>query len=302
MIEFRDLKLIKEIAATGNMTKAAAKLFLTQPSLSHQLKDIESRLGTQLFLRINKSMVLTPAGERILKAANEILPQLEAVESDVINGITQSKEIRMATKCYTGYHWLPTLMKEFQSEFPEVVFDVITEAMSEPIEYLLKGRIDIAITNDRATNRGIHTEKLFDDEMVLLVPDDHPLASKPFVVAEDFRDQNLIIYRENFTEDFFSQKLLIPEKVTPKRVMKMQLTEARVELVKAGIGVTVLSRWLVRSFLKKGSGIQQVKITKKGLHRSWYLVCLEQMKSDAYIKKFIGFLKEQHLGIQTKNE
>jgi LysR family transcriptional regulator for metE and metH len=210
MIEFRDLKLIKEIAATGNMTKAAARLFLTQPSLSHQLKDVESRLGTQLFLRINKSMVLTPAGERILKAANDILPQVEAAESDVVNGITQSKEIRMATKCYTGYHWLPTLMMEFHEEFPEVVFDVITEAMSEPIEFLLKGRIDIAITNDRATQRGIHAEKLFEDEMVLLVPDGHPLAGKPFVVAADFKDQNLIIYRENFTEDFFAQKLLMP--------------------------------------------------------------------------------------------
>src|ERR1700754_1839812 len=190
MIEFRDLKLIKEIATTGNMTKAASKLFLTQPSLSHQLKEIESRLGTALFLRINKSMVLTPASERILKAANDILPQVEAAESEIVHGAKQSREIRMATKCYTGYHWLPTLMKEFQVEFPEVVFDVVTEAMTEPIEYLLKGRIDIAITNDRATNRGIHVEKLFDDEMVLLVPDDPPLADKPYVVANDFKNQN----------------------------------------------------------------------------------------------------------------
>jgi DNA-binding transcriptional LysR family regulator len=67
-------------------------------------------------------------------------------------------------------------------------------------------------------------------------------------------------------------------------------------LVRAGIGVTVLSRWLVSTFLEKNSGVRQVRVTKKGLYRSWYLACLTQMKSDAYIRKFIGFLKRQQLG------
>jgi LysR family transcriptional regulator for metE and metH len=297
MIDIRHLKLIREIATTGNMTKAATRLFLTQPSLSHQLKEIESRLGTPLFLRVNKSMVLTAAGERVLQAANDILPQLEAAESDIVNGITQTKEIRMSTKCYTGYHWLPALMKEFHTEFPEVVFDVVTEAMSEPVEFLLKGKIDIAIVNDKPGQKGVHIEKLFDDELVLLVPDDHPLADKPFAVPSDFRGVNLIIYKESFTEDFFASRLLIPAKVTPLRLTKMQLTEARVELVRAGIGITVLSRWLVKSFLKKDSGLRQVKITKRGLYRSWYLVCLQQVRNDAYIRKFITFLKDQQLGV-----
>lgn len=296
MIDIRHLTLIREIAATGNVTKAASRLFLTQPALSHQLKEIEARLGTPLFLRINKSMVLTPAGERLVKAANDIIPQVEAAESDVINGIMGKKEIRMSTKCYTGYHWLAGLMKEFQAEFPEVTFDIVTEAMSEPIEFLIKGKIDIAITNERADDKGVHVEKLFEDEMILLVPEDHPLADKPFVVPADFRDQNLIIYKESVSHDFISSRLLIPENITPARITKMQLTEARVELVKAGIGVTVLSRWLVKSFLKKGSGVNQVRITKKGLYRTWYLVCLQQAKNDAHVKKFITFLKEHQLG------
>jgi LysR family transcriptional regulator, regulator for metE and metH len=296
MIDIRHLKLIKEIATTGNMTKAAVRLFLTQPSLSHQLKEIESRLGTPLFLRINKSMVLTQAGERILKAANDILPQIEAAESDIIHGTQQCREIRMSTKCYTGYHWLPALMKEFHSEFPEVIFDVVTEAMLEPVDFLLKGKIDIAIINDRPDQKGVHVEKLFDDEMVLLVPEDHRLSSKPYVVPTDFRDENLIIYKESFAEDFFAAKLLIPAKVTPQRLTKMQLTEARVELVRAGIGITVLSRWLVKSFLKKDSGLKQIKVTRKGLYRAWYLVCLEQMKYDSHIKRFMTFLKDQQLG------
>jgi LysR family transcriptional regulator for metE and metH len=296
MIDFRHLKLIKEISTTGNMTKAASRLFLTQPSLSHQLKEIESRLGTPLFLRINKSMVLTPSGERMLKAANDILPQVEAAESDIINGMKRVKEIRMSTKCYTGYHWLPSLMKEFNEEFPEVTFDVVTEAMSEPIDFLLRGKIDIAITNDKVTQRGVHTEKLFDDEMVLLVPNDHPLADKPFVVAEDFRNENLIIYKEAIGEDYFASRLLTPGKVTPKRLTRMQLTEARVELVKAGIGITVLSRWLVKSFLQKGSGLKQVRVTRKGFYRGWYVACLEQMKEDVHLRKFIAFIKKESRG------
>ena len=296
MIEVRHLKLIKEIATTGNMTRAADKLFLTQPSLSHQLKEVEIRLGTPLFLRVNKRMVLTPAGKRILDAADEILPKLKILEKD-INGIDSSlHEIRLCTKCYTAYHWLPPLIKKFSKVHQDVNFEVIVEAMDDPVGYVLKDQVDIAITNARSKENGVHFEKLFDDEQVLLVPADHPLAKKPHVVPSDFKDQNLIIYKESFDSDHFSGRILIPAGITPAKITKMQLTEARLEMVKAGLGVTVLSRWLVKPLIKGDSSIKQIRITSKGFYRTWYTVALDQKKDNPYIKQFISFLKEQELG------
>lgn len=296
MIEVRHLRLVAEIARTGNMTRAAARLFLTQPSLSHQLKEIESKLGTALFLRVNKTLVLTPAGERLLLAADEILPKVAQAEDEIRGRKRVSATIRMTTKCYTGYHWLPKLMKEFNREFPEVEFDIVTEAMTQPLEFLLNGKIDVAVTNERPSRKGIYQEKVFDDEMVLLVPTSHRLAKKKTIEPQDFVNEHLIIYKESFAEDFFAASVLIPANVVPARVTKMQLTEARVELVRAGIGITVLSRWLVKPFLQKSSGIAQIRITRKGVYRSWYVACLQQTKDEPYVRKFISFLKDQQLG------
>lgn len=296
MIEIKHLHLIKEIADTGNMTKASRKLFLTQPSLSHQLKAIESRLGVQLFLRINKSMILTDAGRMLLNASEEILPRLATIEKRLKHAIDSVHELRVSTQCYTCYHWLPVLMKKFRDTHPNVEIDIVTEAMNDPVEFLLKGKIELAITNDKSESNGVSFEKVFDDEQVLLVPCDHPLATKMYVTPRDFQNQNVIIYKEAFESDYFAQNMLIPQNVTPARVTKMQLTEARVELVKAGIGITVLSKWLVKPFLQGNSTLKQVRITKKGFYRSWYIASLTQNRNDTYIRDFIEFLKEQDLG------
>ena len=82
-LEIRPLSLVNEIAATGSVTRAAEKLHLTQSALSHQLRDIESRLGLQLFLRLGKRMVLTPPGERVLGAASRVLDEISRAEDDL---------------------------------------------------------------------------------------------------------------------------------------------------------------------------------------------------------------------------
>jgi len=188
------------------------------------------------------------------------------------------------------------LLKKFRQAFKTVEIDIVTEAMNDPIDYLLKGQIDIAITNSKDAAKGVIFEKIFDDEQILLVPDDHPLAGRDYVRPADFKNENLIIYKEQFESDYFAHNLLIPQNVTPARVTKMQLTEARVELVKAGIGITVLSKWLVKPFLQQGSRLRQVRITKKGFFRAWYVACLTRYRDDSYLKNFISFLKEQDLG------
>jgi LysR family transcriptional regulator, regulator for metE and metH len=296
MIEIRHLHLIREIAETGNMTRASKKLFLTQPSLSHQLKEIESRLGVQLFLRINKNMVLTPAGEKILEASRDILPRLAVIEKELKNSNGGMRELRVSTQCYTCYHWLPVLMKKFRDKFPRVEIDIVTEAMNNPVEFLLNGKVDLVITNRKTQDNGVTFEKLFDDEQVLLVPTGHRLASKAYVMPRDFSGENLIIYKEDVDSDYFASHVLLPAGIMPGRITKMQLTEARVELVKGGIGITVLSRWLVKPFLQGSSLLKQVRITKKGFYRSWYVASLAQKRPDNHVSHFIEFLKEQDLG------
>ncbi|MBL7851368.1 MAG: LysR family transcriptional regulator [Cyclobacteriaceae bacterium] len=297
MIEIRHLRLIREIVEAGNLTLAAKRLHLTQPSLSHQLQEIETRLGVQLFLRINKKMRITPAGQRMLRAAETILPQMGMVEKEIRENGT-AKEIRVSTHCYTCYHWLPALMKDFRRQFPDVQIEIVTEAMKEPVQYLLAGKIDIALTSIRSAERGLHFEKLFDDEQVLLLRNDHPLASREYVTARDLSSECLITYTEPFERGYFASRVLIPAGVTPAKITQMQLTEARVELVKAGMGITVLSKWLAKPFLGNGRELSQLRISRSGFFRPWYLVMLKQKMTDKGLRAFTEHLREYQLGMK----
>src|SRR6185295_11461415 len=147
-LEVRHLRLIRAIAEEGSVTKAGNRLFLTQSALSHQLRDLEVRLGANLFDRVNKKMLLTAAGQRILVAAKEILEHLDRVEEDV-KRIASNREgvLRISTECYTCYHWLPPVLKTFNLQHPGIDIKIIVEATADPISALLDGVIDIGLTN-----------------------------------------------------------------------------------------------------------------------------------------------------------
>src|SRR5438128_9701510 len=113
-LEIRNLQLVAAVADVGSLTRAGDRLHLTQSALSHQLRDIESRLGAALFLRVGRRLVLTPAGQRLLASATEILQRLEQTELDIREmGRDRAGRLRITTECYTCYHWLPPLLLRY---------------------------------------------------------------------------------------------------------------------------------------------------------------------------------------------
>src|SRR3954453_5089947 len=110
-LEVRHLRLVAAAASVGSLTRAGDQLHLTQSALSHQLRDIESRLGAALFLRAGKRLVLTPAGQRLLASGTEGLQRLQQTEHDIREmGRAPAGRLRLTTECYTCYHWLPPLL------------------------------------------------------------------------------------------------------------------------------------------------------------------------------------------------
>src|SRR4029078_6525135 len=105
-LDVRHLKLIVAVTEEKSVTRAGEVLHLTQSALSHQLREIEEKLGTPLFLRMNKKMILTPAGERLLFTARQVLEEMKRAE-DHIAEMASNKQgtLRLSTECYTCYHW-----------------------------------------------------------------------------------------------------------------------------------------------------------------------------------------------------
>ena len=114
-LEVRHLKLIAAVADYGGLTQAGHRLHLTQSALSHQLRDIEDKLGLRLFLRMRKKMPLTPAGERLLRSARLVLDEMRRAEEDLRQTASGREGVlRLSTECNTCYHWLPSRLRLFR--------------------------------------------------------------------------------------------------------------------------------------------------------------------------------------------
>lgn len=295
-LEVRHLRLVTAIAEEGGVTKAAGHLHLTQSALSHQLRDIEGRLGTRLFLRLGRRMVPTPAGERLLASARPLLDEILRVEDD-IGRLASDREgvIRLATECYTCYHWIPGILRDFRKLRPRVDIEILTADTRHPVEALLAGRIDLAIASTPISDRRVSVRPLFDDEMVAAFPPDHPLAARAYVAARDFRDQNVILYCPPGESTFF-EKVLVPAGVVPKQVTQIQLTEAIVEMVKAGLGVAVLARWAIAPQLAAGELIA-VPVAGKALRRRWFAASRRDGSAPPYLADFVDLLSKRGMSL-----
>ena len=115
-LELRHLKLVVAVAEEGSVTAASKRLHVTQSALSHQLRDAEEKIGAPLFLRLSKRMVPTACGERLLQTARNVLSELERTGREIGNNGENAGVIRLSTECYTCYHWLPPLLKDFRKK------------------------------------------------------------------------------------------------------------------------------------------------------------------------------------------
>jgi len=287
-LDLRHLQLVRAIAEEGSVTRAGLRLHLTQSALSHQLRDIESRLGTALFLRVGKRMVLTPAGERLLRSADDVIATIERTEEAIRNLSGDRRGVlRLTTECYTCYHWLPSLMKRYRQSHPQVDIRIDVTATSDPVTNLVEGRLDIAIVSVPVRDRRVVARPLFDDELVVIVEPRHPLAAKPFLQPEDFAQETLLTYSRK-EESLIYQRVLLPAGVMPV-VQQVQITEAMIELVKAGLGVAVLARWAVDPYVRSGV-VRAVRLTRLGYRRPWSAATLKDMARVPYIKAFIDLI------------
>jgi LysR family transcriptional regulator for metE and metH len=296
MLETRHLKLIVAVSEEKSVTRAGERLHLTQSALSHQLRDIEQRLGTPLFSRLNKRMILTQAGERLLQSARQVLDELKRAEDDIAQiAAGDHGSLRISTECYTCYHWLPEMLKEFNRKFPKVEVKILLEATHHPIPALLNGKLDFAIVSDLERDKRLIYKPLFRDEMVVIMAPHHPLAARPYITAKDFAGQTLFSYSPP-SESTLYNKVLLPAGVKPARFSEVQLTEAIIEMVKAGLGVSALARWAVARQIESGMLVAR-PLTRKGFHRQWCAALLKNDFTPAYVTDFIELLSRRSLPV-----
>jgi LysR family transcriptional regulator for metE and metH len=289
-LDSRHLRLIAEVARAENVTRAADRLNVTQSAVSHQLRELEDKLGTPLFIRSGRRMLPTAAGRLLADAAANVLGTIGDIEQKVSQLARNiSGELRVSAHCHTGYHWLPALVEGLQRRYPMFEVRISPEFTLNPIAALLDAKLDLAIMNDDSDDRRLRYHELFDDEHVAIVHPSHPWVARAFVTPEELVSEQLYLYSRSIDDSFLVQKVLRPSGIPLQRVTYLQLTEGILEMVKAGMGVSVLPRWSIVNVIASGE-IKPIRITRTGVFRKWFAATLRGVAPTPFMEEFIRLL------------
>ena len=301
-IEFRHLRTIRAIHSAGGLARAADVLNITQSALSHQIKGLEDQAGVELFVRRSKPLKLSAAGLRLLRLAEKVLPDIEALEAE-FSSLREGSAGRMhiAIECHACFEWLFPVLDRFRKTWNDVDVDIRPGLAFDALPALQKEEVDLVVSSDPEDLPGIIFKPLFDYEPVFVASSQSALAAKEFVVAEDFRDQTLITYPVDRTRlDVFTE-LLIPAKVEPQSVRQVELTAVILMLVASNRGVAVLPDWVVRE-VKTSTDYVTRRVTEKGLTKRLYAAIREDDADKPYVAQLIRLAREIPVRLQRGDQ
>jgi LysR family transcriptional regulator for metE and metH len=289
-IGLHHLRLVSTITKEGTLTRAAQSLHLTQSALSHQLKELESELGTSVFERKGKKLELSNEGNRFLVSAEKILAELRSLELD-IKGFKEGKKgtLRISTQCYTAYHWLPRIIKYYKEISPEIDIHINSGATYRPLDFLLTGELDVAIVRSRINNPLIHYEPIFEDQLYAILSTQNPLARKKKIAITDLQDQELFLpYNDPQSGNIpVIETLMEQQQVRPKHLHRIHYTDAIIEMVNSNLGISIMANWIIKPYVESRDIVAK-PLPPEVSNRKWYAATC---KKDPAINHFMDCLK-----------
>lgn len=297
MLELRHLRTLVALRDAGSLVEAAERVHLTQSALSHQIKDLEERLGSPLFLRKSKPVEFTRAGVRLLTLAEQVLPLVRMAERDLARLAGNEKgRLHMAIECHSCFQWLMPTIDHFRDHWPEVEIDIPGGHHFDPLPALAREQLDLVITADPQPLSGIHYEPLFRYEGLLAVARQHPLAGQPFVTPDALAEETLIIYPvEHARLDVFTQ-FLDPVGVRPREIRTAELTIMMMQLVASGRGVCALPNWALTEYLERDY-VKAVPLGEKGMWSTLFAAIREETRGAPWMEDFLRTARETSFAV-----
>ncbi|GJH37950.1 LysR family transcriptional regulator [Paraburkholderia hospita] len=292
MLERSHLMVVREVERQGSLTGAADVLNLTQSALSHTVKKLEQQLGTPVWTREGRSMRLTQAGQYLLGLANRLLPQFELAE-ERMKQYAQGERgtLRIGMECHPCYQWLLKVVSPYLARWPDVDVDVKQRFQFGGIGALFGYDIDVLVTPDPLKKPGLRFEPVFDYEQVLVVADEHALASEPYVTPEQLSAEVLITYPvETDRLDIYTQ-FLTPANVVPKRHKVIETTDIMLQMVASGRGVAALPRWLAEEYAG-WMPLTPLRLGRKGIAKQIFLGTREADDAIDYLSAFVAMARK----------
>jgi LysR family transcriptional regulator for metE and metH len=301
-VDLRDLELVDAVHRHGTLTAAAANLYVSQPALSQRLLRLEHRLGTALFERTSRRLDPTPAGKRIIDAAEVALSELR----DAVRDITKLQPdarvpVRVSTQCATNLQWIPAVLTEMRRHDPSADIAIVSVGDDAHADALVRGELDLAIVHklDRSMDH-IRLEALFDDELVAVHAIDHPWRRRRHVDAADFADVHLVLCESYDPSRTPATPLPTPGHAKPARLTLLPLvTDMIIETVAGSDAITILPSWNVAPYMANGR-VSTTRLGRQPQQRTWY-AAVRRQDADPRIADLVATMQASlATGIHTR--
>jgi DNA-binding transcriptional LysR family regulator len=242
MLDLEALHIFRTVAEQGGITRAAAKLNRVQSNVTTRVKQLEERLGTQLFVRERRRLTLSPEGELLLAYADELLRLSSEAQAAVKSG-TPRGIVRIGTLESTAAARLPAILSRYHLAYPQVRIELVTGTTGALIARVLNFDIEAAFVAEPFFARNVESHPAFNEELVLITAKSYPKIKRP----ADIGRKTIIAFGAGCTYRRCLENWLAKAKLVPDHVMEFNSYHAIVACVASGAGVAMVPRSIIRA-------------------------------------------------------
>lgn len=257
MMDERRWRIFKTVADERSFSRAARLMHMSQPAISLQVQAIEDHFGARLFDRDTKAVRLTAAGEALLPIAQRVLElydQAQRAVSDQVGVV--AGQLSIASSLTVGEYVLPAVIGAFRRFYPRVDIRLHIDNTEHVQRMTLEHGVDLGLAEAAVDHRDLHVEPFLSDELVLIVPPDHPWARRAAIAPSELQQAPLIMREAGSGTRRVAEEHLRQAGIDLARlqlVAALGSTEAVKGAVEVGLGVAIMSRWAIRKELRLGT-------------------------------------------------
>lgn len=294
-LDLRKVEIFYWVAELRSFSQAAELLSLRQPTVSAHVQELEEASGGKLFYRIHGRVSLTPLGELLVERAKSLLAFKRELRGAVeqFHG-TLSGELWVGGSNIPGEYLLPPKLGAFTKKYPAVKPVLRIRDSAGILEDVLDGKVELGFVGSKGTDARLGFKKLWDDEMVLAVPQGHPWTQRKFIQLSELRAEKFISREHGSgTLDSFLHLLAKGRRSLDNLLnisMELGSTEAVKQALRSGFGVSILSRISIKHELAEGT-LFEVPIRGLVMERDFYEVCHRHRPLHPIAQAFREFLK-----------
>jgi len=287
------LKVFEAIAEYGSFTRAAEELFLTQPTVSQQIKQLTKAIGLPLFEHVGKRLYLTDAGQEVLKVSRDIserFTQLEMTLAD-LKGLKQGK-LRLAATT-TAKYFVPRLLGSFRQRYPGISISLQVTNQQKLLERLAENLDDLYFTGQPPDNLDIKPRPVIENPLVVIAPYNHPLAQEKNISLQRLVEEPFIMREPGSGTRLAVERFFAENRVEINNVeMEIGSNEAIKQAIAGGLGISVLSR---HALALEGLNGPLVMLDVEGfpIQRYWYVVYPTGKQLSVVTRTFLDYLLDE---------